>query len=546
MAPSRLHLLLADPDSGPVLADGLLADAALNAPKPKRAPRGDDVPLRFNPRTDRDDLAAQRWGIVAPEGDQGDRMLAAIAPLRRLREHEQGAPARVYRAAAGMDMAASVSWKDRFYYDEAVPEHERPGYLLLLGDLPELSLDLQHALANGALVGRLAFSRADGAPDLAAYEAYATKVVTFAGRGAAGEPPELRLFTAKDGSAATTLGHEQLVRPCGDDAERLRLGGQLAISAVRRLTVAADLMSAAAEERPSVLLSMSHGLGISTSPEKRRAFQGALQLSASEVLDARRLRSGRFLPGGAWFCVACFGAGTPAASAYHPWLARLIEADPDFGAVDRVLRCLPGPGERPFVAAMPQAALANPEGPLAVIAHVDLAWCYSFSSGESFTESRRARIFSTLKVLVNGGRAGVALDALMHFYRETNDALAASYQDSQEARALGRPDRTDPVQLSHRWMLRNDLRGYILLGDPAARLSLGAAVQVPPPPPAAGPAVESMAGPAVETPPSPEPAVLALLGGEETPRAIAERHGVTLAELWARLAAHWATQGGRR
>ena len=49
--------------------------------------------------------------------------------------------------------------------------------------------------------------------------------------------------------------------------------------------------------------------------------------------------------------------------------------------------------------------------------------------------------------------------------------LIDSYQASEDARALGQRDPTDPVELSHRWMLRNDLRGYVLLGDPAARLS---------------------------------------------------------------------------
>jgi hypothetical protein len=68
---------------------------------------------------------------------------------------------------------------------------------------------------------------------------------------------------------------------------------------------------------------------------------------------------------------------------------------------------------------------------------------------------------------VNGRRAGVVLDALMHFYRETNDALSAAYQ-AGEARALGRPDRTDPIEISHRWMLRNDLRGYV----PTVRMNL--------------------------------------------------------------------------
>jgi hypothetical protein len=45
-----------------------------------------------------------------------------------------------------------------------------------------------------------------------------------------------------------------------------------------------------------------------------------------------------------------------------------------------------------------------------------------------------------------------------------------------EARAESRPgppraDRT--TEKTHLWMLRNDLAGYILLGDPAVQMKLG-------------------------------------------------------------------------
>lgn len=75
--------------------------------------------------------------------------------------------------------------------------------------------------------------------------------------------------------------------------------------------------------------------------------------------------------------------------------------------------------------------------------------------------------------MIRGSRAGVALEALVRFYRETNDALTSIYELEADARANGRPDPTDPAERAHLWMLRNDLRGYVLLGDPAARLPLG-------------------------------------------------------------------------
>jgi hypothetical protein len=66
----------------------------------------------------------------------------------------------------------------------------------------------------------------------------------------------------------------------------------------------------------------------------------------------------------------------------------------------------------------------------------------------------------------------VGLHALLRAYRAANDSLMAGYQAREEALLYGTPDPTDPVKQGNLWMLRNDLRGYVLLGDPAARLPL--------------------------------------------------------------------------
>jgi hypothetical protein len=473
---SRLDLLLADASGAPLLEGGLPASAAVSPPAPPRAPSRTSAPEaagRWGDNTAaRDDLAAQRWGIVAPQGDAGDRVLDAVAPLRRLREIEQGAPAKVYRVAPDMDALATSAWKDSVYRAADVPEEERPHYLLLLGDLHHISLDFQQSLTNFAFAGRLAFTLPDGAPDLARYAAYAEKAAALAAKpGALPPAPELLFFCAKDGSAATSIGYDQLVVPCRDGAEQLLARGKLSAAAVREPGSAADFLAAAAGPAASVALTVTHGLGVPAAGAERVSRQGALQIAPGDLLDAERVKSGRLLRGGAWFVLACFGAGTPRSSAYYPWLSRLAGGNSSAG-VDRVLACLARGGERPFIAAMPQAALANPDGPLAVVSHVDLAWCYSFAGGPTFSVTRASRILPLLSALVNGSRAAAAFDALVRYYREANDDLTATYQAGEEARALGQPDTTDPMTLAQRWMLRNDLRGYILLGDPAARLQV--------------------------------------------------------------------------
>jgi hypothetical protein len=475
----RIELLLVDADDlEPAIRDGLPTEALEGAPMPAPDPdlRGVKRKFRENPGESPNNLEAQRWGVVAPAGPAGDRMLEAIAPLIRLREREQDAPARVYRVAAGMSAAEASRWREREYLFDGTPEEERPRYLLLLGDLDEVSIEFQHVLGSEALVGRAHFSTEDGAPDLRRFEAYAHKVVRFAQREPTGAASPMLFFTASDQTAATSIAHTSLVSPCISLAQKLG-ASESSLLDVREAECSdagvRGLLDAAAAAEQGVLLSVSHGLGAPrrgwASAAQQRAKQGALSMGSGEVLSAEALQGARFLPGGMWFCLACFGAGTPRESAFHRWLSVLAERGAYEGRPSDVLRSLPKPGERPFVAALPQAALANPEGPLAVIGHVDLAWTYSFVD-EASGESRASRIFSVLKALSRRSRAGVAMSALARHYRAANEDLMANHEADLTARPPGAAAGEDAARRAHTWMRRNDLRGYVLLGDPAARL----------------------------------------------------------------------------
>ncbi|WP_437758977.1 hypothetical protein [Sorangium sp. So ce1389] len=564
---SRLDLLLADAEERrPVLEEGLPGEAAQRGPRPREK----DSFERKRTDADPNDLKLQRWAVVAPRGREGSQLLEAIAPLIRLREAEQGAPVKVYRVPPDMDAREAAAWRESECWRDDVPEDEWPYYLLLLGDLHHISLEFQHTLACSALVGRVQFEGAEGEVDLDSYAAYAQKVARFAREGTPEPSPDVLFYVAPDGSTATHAGETKLVAPSMAAVQEGRDKGSFRVGSVRAIdaeTTDELLAAGASSGRPSVLLSVSHGLGPPRrgfrSEEERQRRQGALLLGRGEVLDAERMRGQRFLPGGLWFCMACFGAGTPSTSAYHAWIAQLAKEGVYGGKAELVLQSLPGPGHRPFVAAMPQAALASPEGPLAVIGHMDLAWTYSFSSASNPAESRKSRILSALRAMARGSRAGVALGTLMQSYGEANDALMACYQLEASARAEGRPDPTDRVERAHLWMLRNDLRGYVLLGDPAARLPLrqsalggpaapertGAGAVVLPSPRggepalAAAPELGQRGGAEVVPVDVKVAAVDALFGGDETPRAIAARAGVSLATLWGWVDAYRA--GGR-
>jgi hypothetical protein len=267
-----------------------------------------------------------------------------------------------------------------------------------------------------------------------------------------------------------------------------------------------------------------------------------MSLGGGETLEASALASTPFLPGGLWFFLACFGAGTPTRSAYYPWLSRLREAGEYPDRLDRLLAALPREGERPFVAALPQAVLANPQGPLAVIGHADLAWTYSFQDLGHMARNRPSRFLGMLRTLVEGRRAGAGLRALLRFFNEANTELTTLYDHEESARLAGRDSPVDFVERAHLWMLRQDLAGYILLGDPAVRLPLAQAEAAPSLAPQKRPGLAGI--PSVPMEPLLSPgagsllsaeamaeAVLAMLSGEESERAIALRAGISLAEL---------------
>lgn len=534
----QLDLLLVDADQyRPVLEEGLPQTSADRAPKPKKGVRGDDSPDWWRADGDPNDLPEQRWGVVAPEGREGDRMLEAIQPLLRLREAEQGAKPIVFRVPPDMDIKQSVAWKDQEYWSENLSEAERPRYLLVMGDLHHISVELQHSLANGSLVGRLHCADSGGETDLKAYAAYAEKAVRFAKEGTPHSAGDMLFFVAPDGTSATATAENKLVAPSAAAMREGKQKGHYPYARLRELSAETvdDFLAAGAQPSPSVLMSVSHGLGPprrgfkSENEQERR--QGAMVLGGGEVLDAECLQSAPFLPGGLWFFLACFGAGTPSSSVYHTWLSHLAKEGAFKDRADAVLGSLPKAGQRPFMAAMPQAALANPHGPLAVLGHVDLAWTYGFSNAKKLSESRKSRILSALQVMLRGGRAGVALEALVRFYRETNDALMTNYQLEADALAANRPDPSDHVERGHLWMLRNDLRGYVLLGDPAVRLplqSLALNAQAPRPS-SSPPEIHHASGTARL---GQDQALKALLQGDETPRSIAAQAGISLSDLW--------------
>lgn len=511
----RIDLLLAHADDRAPMLPGVDRTSAGAAPAPEPRPKPDEL---WADEAAPDDLVHQRWGVIAPAGGDGDRLLDAIAPLVEHRRRQQG-PVRIYRVPARMTAAEAARWKKRVFRTGADLDGDLPRYQLILGDLDQVPLAVQQVQASDGFVGRIAFDDLDG------YRAYAAKVVRWEDRPAPVAEGHAILHAVRDGTPATRLGVEALIAPGAELLRARRAAGDVRYGELRvtgsERPAPDELWAAAALDRPGVLLSLGHGAGVPRSggASRQRREQGALSFGRGGLLTGADLAGRGFLPGGVWLAVACFAAGTPETSAYHHWLDMLRRAGHVGSETGHVLDTLAH--DRPFVAALPRAALADPEGPLAFVGHIDLAWAYSFFDLDDRPRRRPARIAGVLQALLNGHRTGVAARKLMQWFAEVNTELSAL--DDARARAGGAPDDPEQVRRGHLWMLRQDLAGYVLLGDPATRLPiLGGDASAP----RAGSEgrVDGHAAACAEA------AVLAVLRGDPVADA-ARRHGLDPAEL---------------
>ena len=525
---STIDLLLVHADDHtPVLEDGVAGRAAADGSVATPLPGPDWL---WSESADGNDLERQRWGIVAPMGMAGNRLLDAVAPLRARREAQQGGrAARVYRVPARLSLTEAIQWKQRYLRCDQDLDVDIPRYLLILGDLDQVPASVHTVLAMDGFVGRLAFDAEDD------YRAYADKVLRWEDRPAAAAAADAVLHTVHDGTAAAISGYRALMAPGVEILrERENLGDVRAhglIAAGSKPPSPGDVWTAGTAGRPCVLFSHAHGEGAPRqgwrSPALQRRYQGAISFGRDLRLTSRDIAGRAFLPGGVWLLLACFSAGTPVVSGYQHWLEELQRLGHVGREVSHVFDTLAL--ERPFVAALPKAVLANPDGPLAFIGHVDLAWSYSFMDiGPGAPRERPGRFMNLVQSLLAGDRAGVAFRALFRTLGEVHTELSALMERAGRGRIRSRRER---AQRAHLWMMRQDLAGYVLLGDPAVRLPLAGEPRLAHVPAAETPSMPADTRSARRSIDDLERAVIDVLSGHSGARRVAYEHGVDEAEL---------------
>jgi len=167
-----------------------------------------------------------------------------------------------------------------------------------------------------------------------------------------------------------------------------------------------------------------------------------------------------------------FSAGMAETSLYCAWLMSLIQEETHRSRAEALLASLSSGTQRPFIAALPQAALANPNGPLAIIGQVDLAWSYSMSNPSSSSRKNyKSQKMRSVASIARGDRVARGFNELINTYQEINFELMETHEMENDARARGREAPSTPNH-GGLWMARNDLQSHVLLGDPAVRLPL--------------------------------------------------------------------------
>ncbi|WP_159397079.1 hypothetical protein [Sorangium cellulosum] len=444
---------------------------------------------------DTNDTAQAGWVLIVPDDDEGRRIAAALAPLveHRLRVRDNTAflatPPRPedavkYFPATSREPPALHDWVN----ENIAFVQDAPFYVLVAGPPAKIPFELDHQIrVRDQAVGRLAF------PDVESYRSYAAKVVAWEPDDDAKRTPRVGLpvgvFATDHGYGdPTRLSRAFLVDPVvahlrSKDPSRpivRRDADEASREALLGLLRGGDPGLAG----PRLLFSASHGLAVPGEGEVHRIDrlrrQGAIccqdgKYLEDEILTAEALGGGAFLQGGIWVLFACFGGGTPRASDFFQALG------------DRsLLRFYDG---GPFVAALPTRLLANPDGPLAVIGHLDPGFIHSFSDPRGVGGERRTKIQKLIELLLHGFRASVATGPLYGAANGFGEQARQSYSRvaSQLASAAGGASYVETVKAlaaadpeSELGKLRDqlvdvtvslyDFRNFTILGDPAVKL----------------------------------------------------------------------------
>lgn len=397
------------------------------------------------------DLATTGWAVVLPAGAAPARREALAALLAR----RAGVAGPRFKVLEVNPDERPRQWLGRHGVGQTDVEPDKvPYYLLFVGDPTEIPFEFQTTLSTRYCTGRLAL-------DPCGLAAYAASLLR-----AEQTPPARRhsvAYWAPNHDPSTALSADQLARPLhhGVDGrgvtdtpphERVGATSTLYLGPDASRARLLDLLHGRSE-RPALLLTASHGLGLPPDDPCQLADQGALLCNdwpgfrppdrAAHVVGAADIADDADLHGLVAFLFACFGAGTPTFDSFPG----------DRSETPRRL------APRPLMSALPTRLLTHPRGgALAVVGHVDRAWGYSMY--QPYIGPQILPFYNFIARVLDGEPIGHAL----RDFPERSAILGANLLDEIQ------DGEVPPKTLAKHWIERNDARNYFLLGDPAVRL----------------------------------------------------------------------------
>jgi hypothetical protein len=451
---ARNYVILGDPAVRLAVGDGPAA-----TPRPR--PRLPEFAFEAHDPAPFADLSAVGWGAVFPasqDGKSGPDQAAiqeALQPLLDLRRAQAGERFRLFAGADGYrpgETALKFLTRQGIAFGQIAPQRV-PYYLLLVGDPEAIPYEFQYQLDVKYAVGRIHFDTVEE------YAHYAQSVVA-AETGGAALPRRATFFGVQNpGDKATEMSADYLVKPLARRLAEAQPAWEVETVLREEATKARLGQLLGGEGAPALLFTASHGMGFPLGDPRQTAEQGALlcqdwpgtgPISQDFYFAGDDVSPDAELLGRLAFFFTNYGAGTP----------RL-----DNFAVQQYEK--PEPiAPQAFVARLPQRLLSHPwGGALAVIGHVERVWSYSFLEPR-LTLPRVEAFVQMARRLLEGQPVGLAMEYLNARYglAATDWLPFAMRQDAYE--------KVDRSEFAQAQTAAIDARNYVIVGDPAARLSV--------------------------------------------------------------------------
>ncbi len=409
------------------------------------------------------DLSTTGWGVIFAEGaDPAVRQALHELLQHRRRQASQVHP-HYYREFTYRPGMTSLDFVREQNAIEGTSDPEvMPYYLLIVGGPEAIPFTFEYQLDVDYAVGRIAFEC------LSDYAAYAHSVVEAERRGLALPRQAVFFSPSHTGVQASSQAISQLVGPTVEFLHRAYPDWDLRTLLTPPETSKARLSELlGGTETPALIFTTSMSPPISKGDPRQLPLSGALITSDwpglpepfndNQLLSAADITPEASLLGLVAFFLTNHSAGTPQIDNYASARGR----DPNTPLADR-----------DFIARLPMRLLSHPAGgALAVIGHIDEAFFYSIGGISGKGQSHIFR--DALARLLNGSPVGAAMDVFNQRYTMLSAVMFGL--QSQEAQAgVGAAPSAEFKRLQHEVEgAIVDARNYIILGDPAVRLSVG-------------------------------------------------------------------------